>query len=67
MTHRYDWQFTPHVEREANASHGLFQEEEDGEPDEFTLWLDDQLEQLEARHGVRTVRVLVVVVLVPQN
>ena len=66
MTHRFDWQFTPHVEREANASHDLFQEE-DGEPDEFTLWLDDQLEQLEARHGVRTIQVLVVVVLVPQG
>jgi hypothetical protein len=64
--HRRDWQFTPHLQIEAKASRGLVHEE-DGEPDEFTLWLGDQLEQLEARHGARTIRVLVVLVLAPQN
>lgn len=66
MIHRHEWNFGPHLQREEDRSHeALF--EQDGERDEFTRWLDDQLEQLEARHGTRTVRVLVVVVLVPQK
>lgn len=66
MTHRHDWHFAPHLQREAFGSHGsVF--EENGELDEFTRWLDDQLEQLEARHAPRTLRVLVVMVLVPQQ